>query len=270
MPETASAPPPQAGGSRRLVTTVVVLGVLGGGYYVWKHYKDTGEIVGMDAKESKAFVARAKELKDRAAAKAGALLAESREVFQKRKADLEVWFKERDIKVPTREELVAIADKYRKGSDEKDAPPVSSPRRRRERRSSAPEESPRTRPAAASGSASSSSRTTSRSETSRTETSRSETTHRETTRVEEAPEGDPYVLGRREFDRAFRHWKNARPASADEQSELKTARKHFATARDHFERAKELDPDDAKIDELLTDCNRFLYDCMKRTILDVY
>lgn len=255
MPETASAPPPQAGGSRRLVTTVVVLGVLGGGYYVWKHYKDTGEIVGMDAKESKAFVARAKELKDRAAAKAGALLAESREVFQKRKADLEVWFKERDIKVPTREELVAIADKYRKGSDEKDATPVSSPRRRRERRSSAPEESPRTRPAAASGSASSSSRTTSRSETSR---------------VEEAPEGDPYVLGRREFDRAFRHWKNARPASADEQSELKTARKHFATARDHFERAKELDPDDAKIDELLTDCNRFLYDCMKRTILDVY
>ncbi len=194
----------------------------------------------------------------------GKLLDESREVFQKRKADLEGWFKERDIKMPTREELVAIAEKYKKGSDEEEAPPARGRRRRGGRRSPAPEESRRSRSDEASGAASGAASSSSPTSSSPT------TSPRATTRAAAAPEGDPYVLGRREFDRAFGHWRKARPASADEQRELKTARKHFATARDHFERAKELHPDDAKLDELLTDCNRFLYDCMKRTILDLH
>ena len=76
--------------------------------------------------------------------------------------------------------------------------------------------------------------------------------------------------GREEFHVGLGHWRAAgEPGSAREQDELVLAREHFTSAQDHLTRAQKGAPDDPRIEKLLVDTNRFLYDCLKRLKVDV-
>jgi hypothetical protein len=247
----------QGGGGKRLVLVVVVIALAGGGYYAWRQYEKTGEIPGMDAEESAEFAERAKEFKEKGSEKFGEILTDSRELLGKRKADLEKWFKERDIKLPTRKELAATADKYLKSDDESKAEPEArsedvpaaeavASRSEAERPRRADDEEDSSSPPADEGPA-----------------------DLRTDRRVDAFDVDPRILGRREFRRGFERWKAAPPASPGEQTALKAAREHFTAARDHFQEAAKTFRDDPKLEEYITDCNRFIYDCMKRTVLDM-
>lgn len=76
--------------------------------------------------------------------------------------------------------------------------------------------------------------------------------------------------GREEFGAGFEHWRAAgEPGSPREQEELALAREHFTSAQEHLTRAQDGAPDDPRIEKLLVDTNRFLYDCLKRLKVDV-
>jgi hypothetical protein len=248
---------PQGGGGKRFILFVVVLALAGGGYYAWRQYEKTGELPGMDAEESADFAERAKEFKEKGSEKFGEILTESRELLGKRKADLEEWFKERDIKLPTRKELAATADKYLKSDDESDGDSDHEPDDKPDPEAVA-SRSEASRPRREGG------------ETDSTSSSAGEEPlDLRTDRRVDGFDVDPRILGRREFRRGFERWKAAPPASPDEQVALKAAREHFTAARDHFQEAAKTFRDDPKLEEYITDCNRFIYDCMKRTVLDL-
>ena len=258
---------PSGGCMKVIFGLAVVIGIFGvGGYFAWSHHKEIGEAVGMDPEKTEELAERAKDLAATAGEKAREGAARAREVLGERKTDLEAWFKERDIEIPSREDLVAIAEKYKSRFAGNGASPAGDVDEATERdETGTGKKEPvevASRPPQPEG------------ERRRRPTARG---RRETPAPPapapggEAPaESDPLELGNAEFKRGFALWKAAPVGSPDEQEKLRQAREHFSAARDHFAEVRKARPDDAEIEELLTDCNRFLYDCMKRTVLDVY
>lgn len=76
--------------------------------------------------------------------------------------------------------------------------------------------------------------------------------------------------GREAFRKGVEHWRAAgAPNSPKEQKELAIALRHLTEARRLLGKAARKAPDDLKLQELQVDCNRFLYDCNKRTIVNM-
>jgi len=73
--------------------------------------------------------------------------------------------------------------------------------------------------------------------------------------------------GRKLYEQGLSHFRNTRPANPKWQEELAVAGGLFTEAQGYLARAHDADPNNAAIEELQTNNNRFLYDCMKRKTL---
>jgi len=238
-------PPRRPSFLRKLIVSVLVVAVLGGGYLAWRYRQRTGEIdldrekwrtlVSDEVDGAKAGLEKARSVIKDASIKT---VARSRELL----GSVETWLKERKVAPATREELKDTGERYAR-------------------------EFARTPEAPSGGAATSGS-------------GASGTT-------EQAPAGDAssgpaepaeatgeaaesLVRGREEFSAGYEHWRAAgEPGSAREQEELALARERFTSAQEHLTSAQEGAPDDGRIEELLIETNRFLYDCLKRLKVDV-
>ncbi len=89
-----------------------------------------------------------------------------------------------------------------------------------------------------------------------------------------APANTPEAKGRDLLKEGVKHWKVSTIAlqngnRAKEQRELKESKKYFDQALKELAAASEKDPGNHKLQDLLVDCNRFRYDCLKRTIVSL-
>ena len=84
------------------------------------------------------------------------------------------------------------------------------------------------------------------------------------------PAGNPDLeKGRKLYEEGLSHFRKTRPVNPKWQEELAIAGGLFAEAQGYLARAHEADPNNAAIEELQTNNNRFLYDCMKRKTLNL-
>ena len=80
--------------------------------------------------------------------------------------------------------------------------------------------------------------------------------------------------GRDLLKEGVKHWKVSTEAlqkgnRAEEQRELAASRKLFDQALKHLTEASRKDPGNADLQNMVVDCNRFRYDCLKRTIISL-
>jgi hypothetical protein len=87
------------------------------------------------------------------------------------------------------------------------------------------------------------------------------------------PANTSEVRGRELLKKGVKHWKVSTEAlqkgnRSKEQRELKASKQYFDKALKELTAASEKDPGNHKLQDLLVDCNRFRYDCLKRTIVN--
>jgi len=81
------------------------------------------------------------------------------------------------------------------------------------------------------------------------------------------PPVDDLARARAAFREGLQHYKNTEPGSPQEKRELRAARKCFRRCADLLEKVQKQRPNDAEVEKLHVNANRFLYACMKRTTL---
>ncbi len=226
----------------KLIVSFLVLSAGGGGYLAWRYHQRTGEIdldrdrwnsvVSDEVDGAKAGLEKAKRVIGDASRRT---VRDARELL----ASVEVWLEERKVAPASRRELEDAGREYaRRLTYEKGQEPAAGSEPPGDARADAPaggEAVPETAGRAAAGEA-----------------------------------AEFLGKGREEFHVGLGHWRAAgEPGSAREQDELVLAREHFTSAQDHLTRAQKGAPDDPRIEKLLVDTNRFLYDCLKRLKVDV-
>lgn len=241
MSEADATRTPRAERRPRPILWAMIFVVFGsGGFLAWRYYRLTGGLVGADRAKTLEFLEEEKKRLSSAATQAvekgselaRSALAEAKAALASKLAELEKWFAARKLALPSRKELTARAkDLTQKLKD------------------AIPEKEKEKPPAVEQPGVAKSPEPTA-----------------------EATRGgtDAFARAKEEFRLGLEHWKAAgEPGSPHEQEELALARKHFTAAQELLEVAEKERPGDPAVESLQTDCNRFLYDCMKRTKLDL-
>ena len=78
-----------------------------------------------------------------------------------------------------------------------------------------------------------------------------------------------YRLAAEHFRKGLEQYKLSTPGTPNEQKQIALAEVEFRKAQEAAGKYLDAHPDDRKAEEFFTEINRFLYDCMKRTTLDV-
>ena len=78
-----------------------------------------------------------------------------------------------------------------------------------------------------------------------------------------------YRLAGEHFRKGLEQYKLSTPGTPNEQKQIALAEVEFRKAQEAAGKYLDAHPDDRKAEEFFTEINRFLYDCMKRTTLDV-
>jgi len=246
--------PRPRGRPRPLLWLVVSVALIACGFAAWRYYRRTGAVIGLDRRKTRDFLleekerlaAVASEAIDRGSDAAREKLAEAAEKIARKLSELEAWLKARKLRPSTREELGRRAMEYeRRSAVELPAGPAGG----------APPQVPSGGPAPGR----------------REGGSPGEVELAPASREAGADAAEPLRRGREELRLGIERWKAAgEPGSPHEQKELAAARKHFTAAGEFFEQAAaRRGGADREIESLQEDCNRFLYDCMKRTRLEL-
>ncbi|MBN1810171.1 MAG: hypothetical protein JW909_13990 [Planctomycetes bacterium] len=78
-----------------------------------------------------------------------------------------------------------------------------------------------------------------------------------------------YSKAEEHFRKGLEHYRESLPGTPREREKLAAAEKEFREAQAYAGRYLDLKPDDAKAEEFFVEINRFLYDCLKRKVVDV-
>ena len=240
-------PPRRPSFLRKLIVATLVVAVLAGGYLGWRYRQKTGEIdfnkeewrtlVSDEVDGAKANFDKAGGVIKDASIKA---VARSRELL----GSVETWLRERKVERPTREELEGVDRRYARESGRAPEAPSGG--------------------AATSGSGGSATADRPPAGDASSDPGSPSAPVEATGEAAELLE-----RGRAEFHAGREHWRAAgEPGSEREQEELALARERFTSAQDILTRAEQEAPKDPRIEELLVDTNRFLWDCLKRLKVD--
>jgi hypothetical protein len=339
--EAEEEQPKRPGFFRRFLGVVILLVVGAGGAFTWAFHKEHGEWPWDNPEKAKAFVSIKKDdaegfFRDRGE-DAEMLLAEGKKgaavLFEKlsqEKVEMEEWFANQEIDLPSGQDLKDMAAKYLGPSEEEEGPsgeeavpvtasplpevavPVPEPEEK-----PAPKPEPKPVPKPEPAAVAKSDPAPAPKPESKPEPAAKPKPKPEPKPVEKEPETEavvamaetevpspkpyekppkpaakprpkpaarpgpapapansPEAKGRALMKKGVKHWKESTIAlqkgnRPKEQRELKASKQYFDKALRELTAASEKDPGNHKLQDLLVDCNRFRYDCLKRTILNV-
>ncbi len=292
--------PRRAGFFRRLVGILILVVLGAGGAFVWAFYQDHQEWPWDNPEKAKSFLFSRKDgaevfLLDRSE-DAELLLAEGKkgasaffEQLTQEKDDVEEWFKKQEIVLPSRQDLKDMASRYlapSPTSDRKEEPtrekpkPVAKPKpvekpkpklvaklkpveKPKPVAKPKPKPVPKPEPVA-------------KPEVGMVVAMAPVEKPKPIVKPKPAPKRKSTVeaKGRDLLREGVKHWRVSTIAlqagnRAKEQKELAASKKLFDKALEHLSEALEKNPDNSDLQNRVVDCNRFRYDCLKRTIVNL-